>query len=428
METITTYSNSTKPILPDSPEDIESFAMHSDDLQPTSDLHSSLLQGGPRSRLVVVGQYDKKVILGRGGASTIKIGRRNRQISRTHVSIEFNPDLGHFQLTILGLNGANVDQVLYNQHAIVVLEDHSSIDVLGDHVEFRVPPRPLDTKQHILEPAKDAASPKEDNKEISKVQEAVKEEAVVIEEKPKVTPEIEEKESIQPSNDSDNKLQEESDKPLIKDTTETTLHMHTAESVEDNKESIRQLQEEKEIESMKIAEESWPIDTLKNDDDDKLSEMEEQDYSEVIIDALVFSRTSSMPVSDICSRIMKSNPSYAEQPRELWTERIREVLKEKPFFGEIQRKGKTADGSPKENLYYYNSELDPVEWRRATYTQVGRSARKCTLKDKQYFWKIPPKLGRHRSSYVPPPASFSESKKRSKEEQSENSDPKKTKL
>lgn len=141
-----------------------------------------------------------------------------------------------------------------------------------------------------------------------------------------------------------------------------------------------------------------------------------------------------MPISDICSRILKANPAYAKQPRALWIERIRTVLKEKPFFGEIQRKGKTADGSPTENLYYYNSELDPVEWRRATYTQVGRSARKCTLKDKQYFWKIPPKLGRHRSSYIPPPATTTtttnESKRQRDEQQhqdSENVDPKKTK-
>jgi hypothetical protein len=138
-----------------------------------------------------------------------------------------------------------------------------------------------------------------------------------------------------------------------------------------------------------------------------------------------------MPISDICSRILKGNPAYAKQPRALWIERIRTVLREKPFFGEIQRKGKTADGSPTENLYYYNSELDPVEWRRSTYTQVGRSARKCTLKDKQYFWKIPPKLGRHRSSYIPPPANNNDSKRQRDEQQhhdSENVDPKKTRF
>lgn len=155
-------------------------------------------------------------------------------------------------------------------------------------------------------------------------------------------------------------------------------------------------------------------------------------YTNYIFTYIVFSRTSSMPISDICSRILKANPVYAKQPRALWIERIRAVLKERPFFGEIERKGKTADGSPVENLYYYNSELDPVEWRRATYTQVGRSARKCTLKDKQYFWKIPPKLGRHRSSYIPPPASNDLKRQRSHQQQEqqddENVDPKKMRI
>ena len=123
-----------------------------------------------------------------------------------------------------------------------------------------------------------------------------------------------------------------------------------------------------------------------------------------------------MPVSDICARILSNNPTYKAQAQEIWIERVQQVLKEKPFFGEIVRKGKTADGSPKENLYYYNSEQDPVEWRRAEYTHVGRSARKCTLQDKQYFWKIPPKLGRNRNAYVPPPAKGYEKRKGNEEE------------
>lgn len=114
-----------------------------------------------------------------------------------------------------------------------------------------------------------------------------------------------------------------------------------------------------------------------------------------------------MPISDIYTRIMTTNPAYKKQSRKLWLDTITSVLHENDFFGQITRKGKTADGTPKENLYYYRSDKDPVEWRQATYTQVGRSARKCTLQDKQYFWKIPPKLGRNRSSYVPPPAGSS---------------------
>lgn len=112
-----------------------------------------------------------------------------------------------------------------------------------------------------------------------------------------------------------------------------------------------------------------------------------------------------MSPSDICSRILsersrhKGNKSDASSLQ--WMERIQAALKTEPFFGEIVRKGKTADGSPKENLYYYNSEVDPVEWRRKEYTRVGRSARKCTLQDKQYFWRIP-KLARNHQNHTSP--------------------------
>ena len=112
-----------------------------------------------------------------------------------------------------------------------------------------------------------------------------------------------------------------------------------------------------------------------------------------------------MSPSDICSRILsdrsrrKANKSDASSLQCL--ERIQTTLKSEPFFGEIVRKGKTADGSPKENLYYYNSEVDPVEWRRKEYTRVGRSARKCTLQDKQYFWRIP-KLARNHQNHTSP--------------------------
>lgn len=174
----------TTAVLPDSPEDIERYAMHSDDLQPTSDLHSSTLQS-VSAKIVVVGDYQKPITLGRGGASTIKIGRRNRQISRIHISIEYNNESQHFQLTVLGLNGASVDHVRYGQHAIVVLEDHSFIDVLGDHIEFRIPPPPRDEKSEELfnkecvEEEKSEEGFKEekaDNLSIERIEEIAKEE------------------------------------------------------------------------------------------------------------------------------------------------------------------------------------------------------------------------------------------------------------
>ncbi|KAI7888794.1 uncharacterized protein EV154DRAFT_516487 [Mucor mucedo] len=374
MTTALTNENWTCGQAPDSPDYHDKEFTNSDDLEATSNLYgSSLLLNQQavhqrRQHLVIVGSFDKSVTLGRGGASTVKIGRRNRQISRIHVSITYSKENEQFELLVVGLNGACVDQIQYAQHQVAALENDSFIDILGDHFYFKVPPSPINfdnIKPDIIVNKKDIFR--------------------------ELSPEAEEV------------VQEEEEE-----------EEYPAELVPEDPLSS----EEKELSpDPPVIEEEEVKETCDEDTND---------YAEVIIDALVFSRTSSMPISDICSRILKGNPTYAKQPRALWIERIRTVLKERPFFGEIQRKGKTADGSPTENLYYYNSELDPVEWRRSTYTQVGRSARKCTLKDKQYFWKIPPKLGRHRSAYIPPPANDKRQRLDTGDHQDENVDPKKT--
>lgn len=67
---------------------------------------------------------------------------------------------------------------------------------------------------------------------------------------------------------------------------------------------------------------------------------------------------------------------------------VSRTLNNSPVIGCVKRLGKTADGSPKENLYYYKAELDPDQERRKRYSDVGRSARKCTMKDTQYFFRV----------------------------------------
>ncbi|KAI8975153.1 hypothetical protein BDF20DRAFT_877111 [Mycotypha africana] len=459
---LNTQTDQHRPASPDyNTEDC--VVLNSDDFQPTSQLYSSSLYDeqahrrtfrhqNPHKFVIVVGSYEKAITLGRGGANTIKIGRRNRNISRTHISIDYNKTKQQFELTVIGLNGACVDDVAYEQHAVVRLENHSIIDVLGDQIQFREPiaPLPLPTakeqqhqqanignermnintvaavaKELSPEPEQQTAAVGEEeqvkeNKEIKLADEKPAEESEKIVEEP-ATHQNEviathPDESINSAPKSEKMNQEVVH--LVKETTELielpsnddeTTEQTEKKSDRKEEETVKAIKEEpspemKKGKKAKDAKNAENNAILKDSNNPAHGEEKKEDYSEVIIDALVFSRTSSMPISDICSRILKAHPVYAEHSREVWIERIRKVLKEKPFFGEIQRKGKAADGTPVENLYYYNSELDPVEWRRATYTQVGRSARKCTLKDKQYFWKIPPKLGRHRSSYVPPPA------------------------
>ncbi|KAL0088483.1 hypothetical protein J3Q64DRAFT_1655599 [Phycomyces blakesleeanus] len=379
--------------MPDSPDrqDSDLYYLNSDDLVQTSDVGYSPADHTPRA-LVIVGSREKTITLGRGGASTVKIGRRNRQISRIHVSIEHNPTKDSFELVVLGLNGATVDNVLYGQHERAELSQDSMIDVLGDIILFKEPP-----------PLCEAG----DEEEVMEEEEHMYEEE---EEKP-VNQKISRKFLIEEDEDED---EEDEEKNVVQNTRRQRQRPRQEEDEEsdDDEEAEVKAEEDKKEEKQCVEKET--------------------DYSEIIIDALVFSRKSSMPMSDICSRIMKTNPTYRQQPRELWMSRIQHVLQICPFFGEIVRKGKTADGSPKENLYYYSSDKDPVEWRRTAYTQVGRSARKCTLQDKQYFWRIPPKLGRHRGTYIPPPAKDyyepnNTSKRTNKSEEAEENSRKKSK-
>ncbi|GAN06399.1 hypothetical protein MAM1_0122c05881 [Mucor ambiguus] len=447
-------------VLPDSPDYMDKYNTNSDDLRPTSNLNSStpstinhILR---QQNLVVVGSHERPITLGRGGSNIIKIGRRNRQISRVHVSIAFNNETERFELTVLGLNGACVDSVSYDQHAVAPLEDNSFIDVVGEQFHFKMPPPPSSVnfvdkiQQQMQQQDVNEVFIKKNTDILRELSpEAEQQQAdVVVEETATPVPTKEEIIDVPPmeqtirKSTAEEKTQEDQvfSSNFLPDEALSPVEKELSPEINVDEEIVEPVKQE-------IIEVAKPIEkklskkeirrALKREDKKKaliLQEKKKQhleedsnDYAEVIIDALVFSRTSSMPISDICSRILKANPAYAKEPREIWIERITSVLKDRPFFGEIQRKGKTADGSPTENLYYYNSELDPVEWRRATYTQVGRSARKCTLKDKQYFWKIPPKLGRHRSSYIPPSASDLKRQRvtSDKEQQDENADPKK---
>ncbi|KAI9320971.1 hypothetical protein BX666DRAFT_2083879 [Dichotomocladium elegans] len=373
--------------LPDSPPE-KQHHVNSDDLIPTSHIHPSIddeervdtvyLSRPPKQPIILLGGR-QDITIGRGGNATIKIGKRNRQISRLHARIEYKPESKKYELVVLGLNGAAVGQSLLRQHDRTVLADGAEINILGSRITFMYPDETFMSEkvsfsetQQQPEPTNSLAQPTDDLLELLNSSprdvefgNAVKEEGEDAKEAPEPLLELKTEE------------------------TSTTVKSDAPCAVAEDEEEDKENQHTKQDKEIEVA-----------------------DYAEVIIDALVFSRKSSMPVSDICSRILKTNPSYKSQPREVWIERIQKVLKEKPFFGEIVRKGKTADGSPKENLYYYNSEADPVEWRRAEYTHVGRSARKCTLQDKQYFWKIPPKLGRNRNAYVPPPARAYEQGKR----------------
>lgn len=88
-------------------------------------------------------------------------------------------------------------------------------------------------------------------------------------------------------------------------------------------------------------------------------------------------RKSTMTCTDITKKLLNVDSTLS----------ISKILNNSNVIGCIKRLGKTADGSPKENLYYYKADMDANPERKRKYMDTGRSARKCTMKDTQYFFK-----------------------------------------
>ncbi|KAG0336355.1 transcription factor [Podila horticola] len=127
------------------------------------------------------------------------------------------------------------------------------------------------------------------------------------------------------------------------------------------------------------------------------------DYTEMIIDTLVFARKKkSMTLTELYEEMIVSQPSLmAEQDPIEIKEQMLQCLSAARCVDKITRKGKDAYNKPLEDQWYYIPERDHNLMRKHTRQEVMPSARKCTLKDKQYFFKMPPKLPYHRKSASP---------------------------
>ncbi|KAG0236255.1 hypothetical protein BGW41_000516 [Actinomortierella wolfii] len=206
--------------------------------------------------------------------------------------------------------------------------------------------------------------------------------------------------------------------------TKSSTHSRTADSVESEshtkkkKKQQQKHQDEDEDDEQKTVSKSEKKKNKKSSnesspqEDDKeqsssstspASSKPKTDYTEMIIDTLVFARKKkSMTLSELYDEMMVSQPSLvkSQDPVEFKEELLR-CLSGAKCVGKIVRKGKDAYNKPLESQWYYIPEMDHNVMRKLTRQEVMPSARKCTLKDKQYFFKMPPKLPYHRKSTSP---------------------------
>ncbi|KAI8881280.1 hypothetical protein K501DRAFT_253465 [Backusella circina FSU 941] len=284
-----------------------------------------------------------RTTIGRGHDATVKIGKANKRVSREHVVIEHKPPHG-YEMTVLSPNGALIDHIVFVEGEHVPLKEGTMIEILGTRLIFK------GTKEE------------DDPMDIAEGEEGIEKEEEQI------------KDIVMSDKSNDNNKYKKNKIPV---TTKKLME----EEEQQEKEKIKTNDKEQVVKKEEgVDSDDMPIENLKvptkSPRNRKPKILEDE-----IIKVLVYTRKSTMSCKDILHRL----------EGEL-LENVFKVLTNSPGIGCIKRLGKTADGSPKEDLYYYKPDLDTDLERKSKYSDVGRSARKCTMKDTQYFFRIPPKL------------------------------------
>lgn len=274
-------------MAPDSPVEKQQH-FSSDDLVDTSRLNPNdeenydeeqqrvdvVFQQRPTKQPIILLGGTEPITIGRGSDATIKIGKRNRQISRIHARIEFKSDINRYEFVVVGLNGAMVDNVIYRQHERIELEDGANINILGSKITFMYPDLGMlfpDNNKELHHQHRPLSPPPSDEKEN------------VVEQKPV----IDEEEPVSLINKNDNAEStedvaecEQKDVDIVNTTPPPQLPSSSVDvdmKKEDEEEEKPQLNEKRKVEQVEIEE---------NKENEENNENDGIDFAEIIIDAL----------------------------------------------------------------------------------------------------------------------------------------------
>ncbi|KAJ2889277.1 hypothetical protein IWW38_004810, partial [Coemansia aciculifera] len=103
--------------------------------------------------------------------------------------------------------------------------------------------------------------------------------------------------------------------------------------------------------------------------------------------SMVFSARTSHTISDLLRDV-----APADADARLWRHHVTWTLFNTSCFGRVERRVKDASDRRAEDRWYYDAAADPCALRRANFGGLARTARRCTLRDTQYFYKPVPKL------------------------------------
>ncbi|KAJ2726802.1 hypothetical protein GGI07_000313 [Coemansia sp. Benny D115] len=109
---------------------------------------------------------------------------------------------------------------------------------------------------------------------------------------------------------------------------------------------------------------------------------------DLLVQTMVFSARTSHTISDLLRDM-----AHADGPEAaLWRHHITWTLFHNACFGRVERRVKDASDRRAEDKWYYDASKDECPERKANFGGLVRTARRCTLRDTQYFFKQVPKL------------------------------------
>ncbi|KAJ2395539.1 hypothetical protein GGI05_001534 [Coemansia sp. RSA 2603] len=129
-------------------------------------------------------------------------------------------------------------------------------------------------------------------------------------------------------------------------------------------------------------------DLLTTKPEEPISLPEGSSLVDLIVQTMVFSARTSHTISDLLRDM-----SHVDGPEShAWRHHITWTLFHSKCFGRVERRVKDASDRRAEDKWYYDAARDDCEERRANFGGLVRTARRCTLRDTQYFFKQVPKL------------------------------------
>ncbi|KAJ2848103.1 hypothetical protein J3B02_004022 [Coemansia erecta] len=109
---------------------------------------------------------------------------------------------------------------------------------------------------------------------------------------------------------------------------------------------------------------------------------------DLVVQTMVFSARTSHTISDLLRDM-----AHADGPEApVWRHHLTWTLFHSRCFGRVERRVKDASDRRAEDKWYYDAAQDECAERRANFGGLVRTARRCTLRDTQYFFKQVPKL------------------------------------